>query len=152
MFLRVQDNTCGFCMKNSDFWIRITSIYDSQVWPVILCMYKSVLSIWILFSIFPALICGFCMQNSDFWITITSFYVYQSSPVVLCMQNIVICTRIWSLYGYQTSPVVLCMQISVISTRITSLYGFQPSSVVLRNQNSNPLKSKLHVSMGPRPH
>ena len=32
-------------MQNSDFWIRITSLYVSQTWLVILCMYKSVLSI-----------------------------------------------------------------------------------------------------------
>ena len=43
--LLVQDPTCGFCMQNSDFWIRITSLYVSQTWPVILCMYHSVLSI-----------------------------------------------------------------------------------------------------------
>ena len=34
-----------FCMQNSDFWSRITSLYASQTWPVILCMYKSVISI-----------------------------------------------------------------------------------------------------------
>ena len=40
---------------------------------------------------------------------------------------------------------------SVISTRNTSLYGFQPSSVVLCFQNSD-LRTKLHTSMGCRPH
>ena len=43
-FLGVQDSTCGFCMQNSDFWIRITSLNVSQIWPDILCMYKSVIS------------------------------------------------------------------------------------------------------------
>ena len=35
---------CGFSMQNSDFWTRITSLYGSQTWPVVLCMYISVLS------------------------------------------------------------------------------------------------------------
>ena len=43
--LWVQDPTCGFCMQNSDFWSRITSLYVSQTWPVILCKYHSVLNI-----------------------------------------------------------------------------------------------------------
>ena len=29
---------CGFCMQNSDFWIRITSLYGSQTSPVDLWM------------------------------------------------------------------------------------------------------------------
>ena len=37
--------TCDFCMQNSDFWSRITSLYESQTWPVVLCIYKSLLSI-----------------------------------------------------------------------------------------------------------
>ena len=103
-----------------------------------------------------------------------SLYGFQTSPVVLCIQNGVISTRITSLYGSQPSSVAFPCKIatfgtpykslwvpdlncrfvlsnSVISTGITSLYGFQPSSVVLCNQNSD-LKTKLHVSMGPRPH
>ena len=35
---------CGFCMQNSDFWIRITSLYGSQTSPVVLCMQNSVIS------------------------------------------------------------------------------------------------------------
>ena len=31
-------------MQNSDFWTRITSLYGSQTWPVILCIYHSVIS------------------------------------------------------------------------------------------------------------
>ena len=30
--------TCGFCMQNSDFWSRITSLYGSQTCPAALCM------------------------------------------------------------------------------------------------------------------
>ena len=42
--LWVPDHTCGFSMQNSHFWSRITSLYGSQTWPVILCMYNSVLN------------------------------------------------------------------------------------------------------------
>ena len=142
---------CGFCMQNSDFWIRITSLYV------------------------PALICGFCMQNSDFRTRITSLYRSQTSPmvfyiqngdfssriaslygsqpssVVLCIHNSDIMTRINSLYGSQTSPVNLSMQNNVINIRITRVYGSQPSSVdfVCKTASFGP---ELQASMGPSPH
>ena len=34
-----------FSIQNSDLWIRITSLYVSQAWPVILCMNYTVLNI-----------------------------------------------------------------------------------------------------------
>ena len=40
-----QDHTCGFCMQNSAFWTRVTSLYGTQTWPVVLCMYNSGLNI-----------------------------------------------------------------------------------------------------------
>ena len=43
--LWVKDHTCCVCMQNFDFWPRITSIYRSQTWPIILCIYNSVLNI-----------------------------------------------------------------------------------------------------------
>ena len=43
--LWVQDPSCCFCMQNSAFWIRITSLYVSQTSPDILCMQNSVISI-----------------------------------------------------------------------------------------------------------
>ena len=43
--LWVKDHTFCFCKQNFDFWTRITSLYGSQTWPVILCMYNSVLNI-----------------------------------------------------------------------------------------------------------
>ena len=43
--LWIEDHTCCFCMQNFDFWTRITSLYGSQTWPVILCTYNSVLNI-----------------------------------------------------------------------------------------------------------
>ena len=45
MSLWVQDPSCGFFMQNVDFWTRITSLYRSQSWPVVLCMYNSKLNI-----------------------------------------------------------------------------------------------------------
>ena len=129
---------CGFCIQNSDFWIRITSFYGSLKWPVILCMYNSVLSIRITTSLWvPAFICGFCTLNRAFWTRITSLYGSQTSPFVLCMQNRVICTRMTSLYGFQTSFVVLSTYNSALSTRLKRQYCLQPSPVVLCMQNSD---------------
>ena len=98
---------CGFCMQNSDFWSRITSLYGSQTSPVILCM-----------------------QNSVICNRMTTLNGFQPSFVVLCKPNSDFWSRITSLYGSQISPIVLCLQNSVISITITSLYGSQPSSVV----------------------
>ena len=71
---------CGFCVQNSEFWIRTTSLYGSQTSPVDLVMQKGVLRsrmtrvhwsqpssvvLWI--------------QNSDFSITNTSLYGSQPS-------------------------------------------------------------------------
>ena len=35
---------CGFCKQNSDFWTRTTSVYGSQISPVVLCIQTSVIS------------------------------------------------------------------------------------------------------------
>ena len=35
---------CGFCIQNSDFWNRITNLYESQTSPVVLCWQYSVIS------------------------------------------------------------------------------------------------------------
>ena len=104
---------CGFCMQNSDFRNRNTSLHGSQTSPVVLYM-----------------------QNNEFYIRITSLYGSKTSPVVLCTRNSVISIRNNRLYGSQTSPVALCMQNSVISTRITSLHGSQTSPIVLCMQNN----------------
>ena len=105
--MRVPAIICVFCIQNRDFWTRITNLYGSQTWPVVLCMQNSVISTWKTSLLWvPALMCGFWMQNSDLW------------------------TRITSLYGSQTLPIILCMYNGVISIRINNLYGSQPSSVV----------------------
>ena len=172
---------CGFCMQNSNFRTRITSLYRFQTSPMF-----------------------FCIQNSDFSTRIAILYGSQPSSVVLCIHNSGIMTRINSLNGSQTLPVILCLQNSVISTRITSLcksqtwlscrfvhsqqcdfsiriallsmgpslhlwfcwiptttwvaseltslYVSQPSSVVLCMQNSDWFGSELQVSIGPNLH
>ena len=125
-FLWVPALICGFCMQNSDIWIRITSLYGSQTSPV-----------------------GLCVPNVDIMTRINSLYRSQISPVVFCMQNNMISTRITSLHGSQTLPVVLCMQNNVISIRITCLYWSQPSSVVFACKTAS-FGSELQVSMGPR--
>ena len=151
----------SFCNQNSDFWIRIASLYGSQPSSVVLFQSKQRLldqnykSLWV-----PDHICYFCMkaetlgpelqvsigprphlwffwiQNSDFSTRFASLYGSQPSNVSLCFHNSDIMNRINSLYGSQTSPVVLCMQNCVISTRNTSLHGSQTSPVALCMQNN----------------
>ena len=58
-----QDHTCGFCMQNSAFWTRVTSLYGTQTSSVDLCK-----------------------QTSSLSTKITSLYGSQTSPVGLCMQ------------------------------------------------------------------
>ena len=112
-------------MQNSDFWTRITSLYGSQTWPFILCMYDSVIST-----------------------RITRLYGFQPSSVVLCLQNSDLMTTIACVYGSQTSPVIFCMQNIVPSIKITSLYGSQPSSVVFASKTAT-FGSEQQVSMCP---
>ena len=81
--LWVKDLTCGFCIRNGDFWTRITCLYGSQTSSVLLSIHKRVLSIRI---------------NRLYW--------FQPSPVVLCMQNSAFRPRITSLCGSKTPPVV----------------------------------------------
>ena len=99
---------CCFCMQNSEFWTRITSLYGSQTSPDLLCM-----------------------QNSVICTRMTSLYGLQPSSLVLCLQNSGFRTRLTSLYGSQNSSVDLSIHDSVLSTRIKRLYWLQPSLVVL---------------------
>ena len=75
---------CSFCMPNSEFWTRITSLYVSQTLPVLLCM-----------------------QNSLICTRISSLYGFQHSSVVMSTHNNVPNTRINRLHWFQLSPVVL---------------------------------------------
>ena len=93
---------CGFCIQNSAFWTRITS----------LCRW-----------IDPT--CGFCMQNSAFWTRVTSLYGSQTWPVVLCMYNSGINIRNTSLYGAQPSSVVFACKTAWLASE--SLVSMGPS-------------------------
>ena len=119
---------CGFCMQNSDFRTRLTSLYGSQTSTVVLSTHNGVLSTRI---------------NRLYW--------FQLSPVVFCFQNSDFRTRITSLYGSQTWPVILCMYNSVINIRINNLYRSQPSSVVYACKTAT-FGPDLQVSKGTRPH
>ena len=142
-------------MQNRDFRTRITSLYDSQTSPVVVCMHNGMISImktglswsqtnlsfcacksaWfapdLLVSVGPSPHLWFLHAKQRLLDQCTSLYGCQTSPVVLCMQNSVICTRISILHGFQPSSVVLCMQNSDFWMRITNLYGSQTSPVVL---------------------
>ena len=74
--------TWGFCIHNSAFWTRISSLYWSQTSSVVLSTHN-------------------CVLNTR----IKRLYVFQPSPVVLCMQNSGFSTGIASLYGSQPSTV-----------------------------------------------
>ena len=138
-------------MQNSDFWIRITSLYEYQPSSVVLCI-----------------------QNSDFSIRITSVYGSQPSSVDFACKTATFgpesqvsmgpSLHLWILHAKQTLldqnykslwvPALICgfcMENSDFWTRITSLYGSQPSSVVFACKTAI-LGPQLQVSMGPRPH
>ena len=143
-------------MQNSDFWTRITSLYCSQTWPVVLCIYNSVISTRnTRHSRFQPSSVVLCNQNSALMTTIACVYGSQNSPVIVCLQNSMPSFRNTSLYGSQPSlllwSVILCMQNSLICTRMTCLYGLQPSSVVFACKIAH-FGLEFHVSMGPKPH
>ena len=75
-YLCVTALICGFCIHNSAFWTRISSLYVSQTSSVVLSTHN-------------------CVLNTR----IKRLSVFQPSPVVLCMQNSDFSTWIASLYG-----------------------------------------------------
>ena len=78
---------CGFWMQNSDFWTGITSLYESQTYPVVLCMQNGGISTWMTSLCVLALICDFCVQNSAFWTRISSLYGCQTSSMVFACKT-----------------------------------------------------------------
>ena len=139
-------------MQNSDFWIRISSLYGSQTSPVDLCMHNIVLRfrMTIVYWSQPSSVV-LCIQNSDFSFRISSLFWSQTSPVDLWMQNSVLTSRMTLVYWSQPSSVVLCIQNSIFSIRITSINGSQSSFVAFACKTAS-LGPELQVSMGPRPH
>ena len=132
-----------FCMQNSDFSIRITSLYGSQH-SLVACASKTVtigpelqvsmgprphqwffafktapLASELLVSLSPSLHLWVCAFKTA---TLTSeLLVSMDASPHLCFLHAKV----------KLLDVVLFMQNNVISIRITSLYGSQPSSVVL---------------------
>ena len=112
-----QPSSVVLCVQNSEFSIRITSLYGSHPLFVAFACKTATLGPALQVSMGPRPHQWFlCIQNSDFVTRIASLYGSQPSSVVLCIHNRDTMTRINSLYESQTSPVVLCMQNSVIST------------------------------------
>ena len=94
---------CGFCILNSNFSIRITSLYGCQ-----------------------PLFVAFACKTDTFWTRINSLYWSQTSPVVLCMQNSVISTRINCLQGSRPSSVVYAFKIGTIAAELQVSLGPSP--------------------------
>ena len=141
-------------MQNSDFWTRITSLYGSQTWPVVLCMQNSNFSTWItsLYGSQPlseVFACKPATFGPKLHVSMgPRTHLWFSACKTACLVSELLVSidpspHLWflhekqrlmdqkkSLYGSQTWPVVLWMQNSVISIRKTSLYRPQPSCVV----------------------
>ena len=139
-------------MQNSDFWIRITSLYGSQ--PS---------------SFF------FCIHNRDISTRFASLYECQPSSLVfafktatlapefqvsigpsphLCFlhaKQLLLNQNYKSLWVPASICFFCCIHNSDISTRIASLYGSQPSSLVFAFKTAT-LAPELQVSIGPSPH
>ena len=90
-------------MQNSDFWIRITSLYGSQTSPKV-----------------------FRNQNSDFSTRIASLYGSQTSPMVFGIQNRDFRTRIASLYGSQPSSAVFAFKTATLPPELLVSMGPSP--------------------------
>ena len=146
-------------MQNSDFWSRITSLYRSQTWPVVLCIQNGVISVrntslyeshlsCVVFgcktATFGAELQVFMGPRHDL-----SFCAYKTawlaSEILVSMSPI---SHVWFLDAKQRLldrnnksllvPDITCRCVhenSVIRTRISSLYVSQTSSVVLSTYN-----------------
>ena len=147
-------------MQNSDFWSRITSLYVSQAWPVILCMYKSVLSIRItcLYGSQPSSV-GFAYKTAHFgpelqvsmgarphlWFLHAKQRRLDPNNKSLLVPDITCRFVHAKLRNYHQNNLSLwvpaliccfCMENGDFWSRITSLYGSLTSPVVLCMQNS----------------
>ena len=137
-------------MQNSDFWTRKESLYWSQIWPVVLCMYNCVLSIRItsLYGSQPssvAFACKTATSEPEKKVSIGPRYdlsfsacttAYLASELLVSMGASL---HLWFLHKKQQlldhnykslcELDLTCRFVhanSVISTRNTSLYRFQP--------------------------
>ena len=72
---------CGFWMQNSAFWTRVTSLYGSQTWPVVLCMYNSGLNIRIT-SLYESQLSSVVFACKTAWLASESLVSMGPSPHV----------------------------------------------------------------------
>ena len=141
-------------MLNCDFWTRITSLYGSQTWPVILCIYNSVLNIRIT-SLYGTQASSVVYARKPAWLASESLvsmgprpndWFLDSKQRLLDRNN----KPLWApnmtcrfVHAKQRDlhlnylslwvPAIVCgfcMQNSDFRTRVKSLYGFQTSSEV----------------------
>ena len=167
--------TCGFCMQNSDFWIRITSLYGSQPSSVVFACKTATLASELLVSMclrpnlwffafktatlaaelqvsmgprphLRFLHCKTATFGSEFQVSMVP-----SHHLWFCSKNSYFIIGITSLY---VSPALICgfcMQNSDFRTRNTSLYGSLTSPIFFAFKRAT-LASELLVSMGPSLH
>ena len=111
-------------MQNSDFWIRITSLYGSQTSPA---------DLWIRGSVLRSRMSIVCRS--------------QPSSVVLCIQNSCFSIRIASLYGSKSSFVVCACKTAILHVSMGPRHHLWFFAFITAS-----LAPELQVSMGPRPH
>ena len=116
---------CGFWMQNSDLWTGITSLYGSQTWPFVFCIYDSVIS--------------------------TRLYGFQPSSVVLCIQNSELMTTIACVYESQPLSVSFACKTATFGAEFQGFMGprHDPSFCACKTAW---LVSELLVFMSPSPH
>ena len=118
----------GFCMQNSAFWTRITSLHRSQTKSVVLSTHNWVLST-----------------------RIKGLYWFQPSPVVLCIQISDFSTWITSLYWSQPSSVVFAFKTATFGAILQVSIEPRPHLSFCACKTAW-LASELLVSIGPSPH
>ena len=102
-YLCVPALICGFCIHNSAFWTRISSLYGSKTSSVVLSIHN-------------------CVLNTR----IKRLYVYQPSPAVLCIQKSDFSTWIASLYGSPPSSVFFACKTATLWPDLQDCNGPRP--------------------------
>ena len=146
-----------FCNQNSDFWNRITNLYQSQTSPVVLCRQYSVISSRITCLYGSQLLSViFACKTAPFGAELQvfmgprhdlSFCAYKTAWLASELLVSII-SHVWFLDAKQRLldrnnkslwvPDITCRCVhenSVIRTRISNLYVSQTSSVILSTLN-----------------
>ena len=123
-----QPSSVALCIQNSDFSIRISSLYGSQTSPV---------DLW--------------MQNSVNRSRMTLVYLSQPQSVVLCTQNNDVSVKINSLNGSQPSFVAFSCKTTWLASELLVSMGPRPHLSFCACKTMW-LAWELLVSMGPSPH